>query len=169
MKSVKLLLLAMFALLIPALAIAQEAPVLPTPDDLGMFAQAVLAAFSAHNWGLVTALVLIGLVWAARKWGGKLWPFLLTDRGGALLSLVGGLALSIAAAATAPTAGSVWAVLGAGLLMTVTASGTYSLLRKLLFPSGADAVAEVDANVAKLPTPSGAAATADMINRELDR
>ncbi len=133
--------------LFPVLALAQVAtstPVMPDPGgDLGGFASAVYSAFQAKNWSVLIALVLVGLVFLARHFGGKLWPFLGTDRGGALVSLVSGLGLSVFTAATSQGAHSVLQVLGTGLLMTVTASGAYVLLKKLLFPSGADQVQQL--------------------------
>jgi hypothetical protein len=89
--------------------------------------------------------VLVGLVFLARRFGSKAWPFLGTDRGGALLSLFGGLGLSVFAAATAAGTHTVLQVLSTALLMTVTASGTYVLVKKLLFPSGADQVQALQA------------------------
>jgi len=146
----------MFASLITFSVLAQVAPVVPLPEaDLSAFAGSILAAFQARNWALLTALALLAIVFAARKFGGKLWPFLVTDRGGALLSLVGGLALSIAAAASAPGQTGFGAVLLSGLLMAVTASGTYALLRKLLFPSGAQLAEESGAKGAATQAAAG--------------
>ena len=146
----------MFASLITFSVLAQVAPVVPLPEaDLSAFAGSILAAFQARNWALLTALALLAIVFAARKFGGKLWPFLVTDRGGALLSLVGGLALSIAAAASAPGQTGFGAVLLSGLLMAVTASGTYALLRKLLFPTGANLAEESGAKGAAVQAAAG--------------
>jgi hypothetical protein len=133
--------------LFPVLVLAQGAsstPVMPDPGgDLVGFAGAVFAAFQAKNWSVLIALVLVGVVFLARHYGGKLWPFLGTDRGGALVSLVSGLGLSVFTAATSLGAHSVLQVLGTGLLMTVTASGAYALFKKLVFPSGADQVQQL--------------------------
>jgi hypothetical protein len=153
-------------------AVADPVPVVvPQPDDMAAFAGAVLAAVQAKNWAMLVALGLVLLVWAARKFGGKFWPFLTTDRGGALLSLVGGLALSIAAAAAAPGASGIGSVLLSGLLMAATASGTYALLRKLLFPSGVDHAQEIDASqaAAQSARPTDAAAVAERVNAGLGR
>jgi hypothetical protein len=119
---------------------------MPDPDaSLAGFAGALYSAFQAKNWSVLIALVLVGLVYLARRFGSKLWPFLGTDRGGALLSLVSGLAVSVFAAASSSGAHSVLQVLGSGLLMALTASGTYVLVKKLLFPSGADQVQALQA------------------------
>jgi hypothetical protein len=140
--------------LYPSLALSQAVlapaaaaiPTMPDPEgNLAGFAGAVYQAFAAKNWGVLIALVLVGLVFLARRFGSKAWPFLSTDRGGALLSLVGGLGLSVFAAATAAGTPTVLRVLSTGLLMTVTASGTYVLIKKLLFPSGADQVQALQA------------------------
>jgi hypothetical protein len=152
--------------LFPSLALSQAAvapaaaatATMPDPEsNLADFAGAVYQAFAAKNWGVLIALVLVGLVFLARHFGSKAWPFLGTDRGGALLSLVGGLGLSVFAAATAAGTHTVLQVLGTGLLMTVTASGTYVLVKKLLFPSGAD---QVQALQAAQPAEQTAAAEA---------
>ncbi len=140
--------------LFPSLALSQAMaapaaaaiPTMPDPEgNLADFAGAVYQAFATRNWGVLIALVLLGLVFLARHFGSKVWPFLSTDRGGALLSLVGGLGISVFAAATAAGTHTLLQVLGTGLLMTVTASGTYVLVKKLLFPSGADQVQALQA------------------------
>lgn len=134
----------LFALLFPVVALAQA--VVPDPDaGIGSFAAALFAAFQAKNWALVVAFVLVGLVWAARKLGSKKWPWLATDRGGALLSLIAGLGASVAAAATSSGSHTVLQVLGTGLLAAITSSGSYALLRKLLFPSGSEQAQEIRA------------------------
>jgi hypothetical protein len=144
---------------------------IPEPYDIVAFGALVLDAFGAKNYGLLAALALILLVWLARRFGSGFWPFLSTDRGGALTSLIGGLGLAIAAAATAPEAAGLGAVLLSGLLMTVTASGTYSLLRKLLYPSGAESAQEVDVKQAAVEAarPKDAGSVADRINAGLGR
>jgi hypothetical protein len=144
---------------------------IPEPYDIVAFGALVLVAVGAKNYGLLAALALILLVWLARRFGSGFWPFLSTDRGGALTSLIGGLGLAIAAAATAPEAAGLGAVLLSGLLMTVTASGTYSLLRKLLYPSGAESAQEVDVKQAAVEAarPKDAASVADRINAGLGR
>jgi hypothetical protein len=144
---------------------------IPEPYDIVAFGALVLDAFGAKNYGLLAALALILLVWLARRFGSGFWPFLSTDRGGALTSLIGGLGLAIAAAATAPEAAGLGAVLLSGLLMTVTASGTYSLLRKILYPSGAESAKEVDVKQAatEAARPKDAGSVADRINAGLGR
>ncbi len=109
---------------------------IPTPEtNLAGFASALFSAAMGRKWGTLSALGLIGLVWVLRKWGSAKIPFLKTDRGGAILSLVSGIGLAVAAASTAPGTHSFGEVAGTGLLSAITASGTYSLIRKLLFPS----------------------------------
>lgn len=133
-----------FALLFPVVALAQA--VMPDPDaGVAGFAAAIYQAFAAKNWAVLIALGLVGLVSLARHYGGKVWPFLGTDRGGALLSLVGGLGIAVFTAATAAGTHTVLQVLGTALLMTITASGTYVLVKKLLFPSGSEQAQEIKA------------------------
>jgi hypothetical protein len=155
--------------LFPSLALSQVVvapavaaiPTMPDPEgNLASFAGAVYQAFASRNWGVLIALLLVGLVFLARRFGSKAWPFLGTDRGGALLSLVGGLGISVFAAATAAGAHTILQVLGTGLLMTVTASGTYALIKKLLFPSGADQVQALQAAQPAAQTTAAEAALA---------
>jgi hypothetical protein len=165
--------------LLPSLAMSQAlvAPAaaatstMPDPEgNLAGFAAAVYQAFAAKNWGVLIALVLVGLVYLARHFGAKLWPFLGTDRGGALLSLVGGLGLSVFAAATSSGAHGVLQVLGTGFLMAITASGAYALLKKLLFPSGSDQVQALQAaEPAAQSAAAGAAITSDKTATDLLR
>jgi hypothetical protein len=137
------------------------AQVPPDPEaSVAEFAAAIYQAFSAKNWGVLVALALIGLVAIARKYGSKALPFLGTDRGGALLSLLGGFGLSVFAAATAAGAHSVLQVIGSGLLMTITASGTYAIAKKLLFPSGANKVQEIQADAPGVQAAAAGAAVA---------
>jgi hypothetical protein len=108
--------------------------VVPDPGtNFGAFAAAVMVAATSRQWGTLLALLLIGAVWAIRKWAPV--AFFQTDRGGALLSIVGGLGLAIAAAAAAPGSHSLAQVAITGLLMAITASGSYALYRKLIDPS----------------------------------
>lgn len=71
-------------------------PVVPSPDDPGAFVNLIVSAATSKNWPLLAALVVIVLVWAARKWGGDLAPWLKTDRGGAILAILLGVAVGLA-------------------------------------------------------------------------
>ncbi len=155
------------AAVFPVLAMAQAATsTLPDPGtDLLGFAGAIFSAFQAKNWGVLAALGLAGLVFLARTFGAKALPFLGTDRGGALLSLLGGLAMSVFTAATAPGTHTFLQVLGTGLLMSVTASGAYALLKKLFFPSDTTATQALQAAVAGVAAapPAGQGSAADVL------
>ena len=120
------------------ITVVDEPAQIPDPSDFASFCEAVFVALKGKQWGMIVALALMALVWLARKYGSEAWPFLATDRGGAMLSLFGALALAIGGAAAAPGIHSLGAVLLTALMAAITASGTYALLKKLLFPSGAD-------------------------------
>lgn len=68
------------------------------PEDL---AKAILQAVTSSNWRLAGVLALMLVVWAIRKYGGKVLPVLLTDRGGVALAMgtaiVGGIANGVIA------------------------------------------------------------------------
>jgi hypothetical protein len=70
------------------------------------------------------------------------------------------LGLSVFAAAAAAGTHTVLQVLSTGLLMTVTASGTYVLVKMLLFPSGADQVQALQAAEPGVQTAAAEAALA---------
>jgi len=101
-------------------------------DPVGFFKSTYDAAKSGQWWMLVS-LIVIGLVWAARKWAKKI-DFFTTDRGGALLAIsvgiLGGMAHGILADGT-PTL----AMLTESIKVTVGAIGGYAGLKKVLFPS----------------------------------
>lgn len=100
--------------------------------DPGAFAKAVYDAFHARNWRLLGALLLVGLVWAARQ--AKRWvPWFGTDRGGAVLVLALGVltGLSSALAAGAPFTGY---LLLDCLTGSVIAAGGWVLVKRLIWP-----------------------------------
>jgi hypothetical protein len=106
----------------------------PDPgEDTGGFAEATYSAIKAGQWLVAAGLVLIGLVYLARRFGGKVWPFLATDRGGVVatlvLSLVGAVAHSLAVGEPMSLA-----MLMAALGVAWTASGGWSQLRRLFAP-----------------------------------
>jgi hypothetical protein len=124
---------ALFALVVfPVLALAQAAGI-PDPSNLEEFAKLLFTAVSAGQWKLVAALALVALVWAVRRYGGKLWPWLLTDSGGAwtlvVTTLIGAVALALytGTPVTLP-------VLWTALLAAAATGGGYALVRKLLRP-----------------------------------
>lgn len=108
----------------------------PDPDtDAAGWADAIYSAVSAGQWSVVAGLALLGLVWGVRKAGpwlidrpGMRW--LRTDRGGVVVSVVGGLAIDAAAALAA---GRPPSIVG-GLVLSAIASGTWTLSRRMIDP-----------------------------------
>lgn len=128
----------------PVTALAQEAgspaPSATSPDDLGKFLAETLAAASAKDWRVFASLLLIGAVWAMRKFAGKIpgkfGAFWSTDRGGAVMALVAGVLGSVAHVLAAKASFS-WAMLSDGVVMAVTAAGGWAVMKKLVSPSDA--------------------------------
>lgn len=155
----------------------------PSADpDLLTIARLVLEAARGRNWALVGALVLSLLIALVRRFAGRIAvsfagrvvgraaAWLTTDRGGALLALLAGVAAALAAAFGAGGGVSVQTVLD-GLVAGVTAAGGYAVLRKLLFPSGADRAQQVVAVATAVgeAASAGPEAAADQINRSIGR
>lgn len=97
---------------------------------------ALVNALTQRHWLLVGAVLVSGLVWALRTWGGSLVPWVRTDRGGATLALVGGF-VGVWVTALAAGQGASWYLVAHGLEAAVAAAGGYSVLKKLVFPSDA--------------------------------
>jgi hypothetical protein len=102
-------------------------------DPVG-WARGLYDAVRTGAWPMAAGLALIGVVWAGRRWGGALLPWLKTDRGGVALvlatSTLGALGTAWAAGA-APDGKAALAALQVGLL----AIGGYTGLRKLIWPA----------------------------------
>lgn len=112
-------------------AVAQVVP--STDGNIWDLAKPVLDAVKGGQYAFAAALGLVFLVAAIRKYHGTRWPFLNTDAGGALLTLVasfgGAMATGMAATgAKALTFGLAWASVG----IAVMAAGGYSLIKKML-------------------------------------
>ena len=71
---------------LPVLALAQTPD--PSAVDPVSLIGALVHAVQGHNWIIAIGLALSGIIWILRTQGGKVWPFLLTSRGGAALTLV---------------------------------------------------------------------------------
>lgn len=110
-----------------ATAFATEAPLL----DL---LKPALEAVKAGQGILAACLLLVFAVAVARRYGAKRFPFLASDAGGALLTLLGsfGGALGTALmAGTAPSLGLATTALG----VAFAASGGYSMIKRLVVPT----------------------------------
>jgi hypothetical protein len=109
-------------------------PVPPSPADGNAYAQLVLQALDSKNYHLLAALAVIGLTWAAKKYGTSIpapvGPFLKTDRGGAILVLLMGVGAAIG---NGLYAGAPFSLnfLVHGLVLGVTAAGGFNLATKI--------------------------------------
>ncbi len=80
----------------PAAAAATSAvPVDPAADPMTI-AKGIGEAVHGKHWIALIGGVVLALVWAARKWGGQVLPWLDTDRGGAVLALGAGVLCGVA-------------------------------------------------------------------------
>lgn len=117
-------------------------------DSVESFATAAFQAVQSGNWGMLAAVGVVGLVYAARGLLGDKFPALKTDRGGAVLSLVAGVAGALGNAFLAGAPFTV-ALLIKGFSVAFMASGGWSLAKKLLFGDAAKVKAEAKAEGAK--------------------
>lgn len=115
-------------------ALAQDVQVTPPALDPGSdpsgFAQVVWDAITAKNWRLLATLAAVGITWALRKYGGKVWPWTQTDRGGAVLGMAMGAATTIALGLVAGKP------LNLDLLLTALGMGTGTLGMFTLWKKG---------------------------------
>ena len=115
-------------------ALAQGTPV-PGDPEIDLVLKLVDHAIATRNPVVLAPLVVMGLVWLARRFGGKRFPQLKTDRGGAVLSLVMSLAVSVGGALLMGQALSVGLVVSAAV--SIITAGGYALGKKLIAPSDA--------------------------------
>lgn len=96
-------------------------------------ARPLFDAVMSGQYVLGAAMALVLVVSLVRRYGAGRWPFLATDAGGAALALVSGVAGALMTALAAGAAFT-WGMLARAFLVTVTAAGGYSFVRKLLVP-----------------------------------
>lgn len=107
---------------------------LPTPDDPHAFVGSAYDAVYHRNWRILCALGLIVVVWAGRRYGGKAWPWLQTDRGGAALAFgLAALGGAIQFLST-PELRWQWSFLLDWLVAGATAIGLFSGGKRLIAP-----------------------------------
>jgi hypothetical protein len=96
-------------------------------------ARPVVDAVMSGNYLAASALALVLVVAAARKYGASRWAFLGTDAGGSLLVLLGAFGGAVASAALG---GASWSLdlLWTALKVAAGAAGGYSLIKRLLLP-----------------------------------
>ena len=93
----------------------------------------LLAAATGKQWGVVASLLLIGLVFALRKYVAPKVPFLASDSGGVLLAFVGGFGLALKDHFSLGQAFS-WAAMVAAAKLSFWAMGGYVALKKFAMP-----------------------------------
>lgn len=101
-------------------------------QNLDLFLQALLGAFTSGHWSLLAVLAIVGAVAAARAGLGRYVPFFKTDLGGTLLAFVGGFVGSVAVAFAAGT--PLLATLVPALLATFAAQGGWTTVKRLGWP-----------------------------------
>lgn len=140
---------------------------IPADDTLALIQQ-VFSAVGAKNWLLAVPLIVLAVIAAFRMWIVPLAPAKLawfkTDRGGALLALIGALATSIIAAAAVPGPHSAAQIIGAAFVFLMGNQALFGWLKKLISPTGADAVKAVDAKVAVVAAATDPTVAAASIN-----
>jgi hypothetical protein len=120
--------------MLPMLVLAQGAS-LPSPDEFEKFAYALVRSVTNGQWNVSLALVVVGFVWALRKFGVKNVKFFQTDTGGVAL-------LMITAAATVLTTSLLaggpftwawgWGVFKGSVVAAVVAGGGWNLAQGLV-------------------------------------
>jgi hypothetical protein len=97
----------------------------------------ILAAFQQKNWYLLGVLVVVGLVGLIRKFVGKVkyLSFFATDRGGAILALVAGLAGALGIDALNGVVDI--ATMLDGLKLGLASAGGYVVVKRIVWPADA--------------------------------
>lgn len=149
-------------------------PATLNPDDVMGLLQSILAAAGGKNWLLMVPLVVLAVISAFRMWIVPKFPALAwfrTDRGGALLALLGAVTMAVVAAVAVPGPHSAVFVVVAVVTMLVANQALFGWLKKLLAPTGADAVQAVEAKVVAATANAATAPTvaADSINAAMDK
>lgn len=123
-------------------------PATINPDDALSLIKAIIDAAGGKNWLLLVPVSALLLVFLVRKFVGPKVPWLQTDRGGALLALLGAIASAVVSAAVVPGPKSALSVAMAAVTFLLGNQLLFTWLNKLLSPTGPDAVKAVDAKVA---------------------
>ncbi|WP_254625390.1 hypothetical protein [Myxococcus sp. CA051A] len=120
------------SLLLASSALAAESPGVPDPSRIEEFARLVFDAVTARNWALVASLAVVAVVYALRRFGGTLFPWLASSRAGAVLALLVAVAGAVANALVAGESFT-WTLLLKALGIGLGAAGGFSVLKALLF------------------------------------
>jgi hypothetical protein len=102
-----------------------------TPETLQGLAELAIGAAKTGNWALLLSLALGIVVFLVRKFVGPKVPFLQTQLGGALLTLVGSFGAAITETLAKGT-GFGWETALAALKVAFTAAGGWTLIKHLL-------------------------------------
>lgn len=102
-----------------------------TPEGDASLWSPVWDAFRHGQYIYAGALALVAGVALARVYGQAWLPWVKTDQGGVVLSLLGalGASLSVSLADGAPLS---WAIVQRAILIAVSASGGYSMIKRLI-------------------------------------
>lgn len=101
------------------------------PENLELFAGLAVDAVKSGNGWLILSVALVAVVWAARKFLGDKVPFLKTQAGGALLTLVASFAGALATVLTSGSPMS-WVIALGAFKVAFTAAGGWTLVKHLL-------------------------------------
>lgn len=126
--------------LVPFAALAQAA--IPEPDVSSLGAS-FLSALMSKNWGLLVSVILLGVVWFVRAFGGKVWAPLSSERGSAVLAFFGGTAALLVGALGTGQSFSVELLLGC-VSTALTASGLWSITKSVVKPKMAKQCSAAD-------------------------
>lgn len=105
----------------------------PSNDPVAFIGLLVDAAQGGH-WRLAAALLLIGLIYLLRRYGGRvprLGPWMQTDRGGAIMALVMGVGGGLAAALFSGRPITIYLIVDA-ISVGLTAAGGWAIGKKIL-------------------------------------
>jgi hypothetical protein len=109
----------------PAPVEPKPAVVPPDPEkDPGAVVSALANAVRGGKWTSALGVLVLVLVWAARKWGAKRVPFFATSKGGVVLSA---LCASLLVVGGSMMTGWTWSCLLAAAEAAAVASGLWSL------------------------------------------
>lgn len=115
----------------------------PEKNPVG-YASQVLEAVQHSNWRLLAVLLVVGLVWACRRYGGKVWPWVLTPRGGSCLALLWGIVGALANLILAGKGLDLQTVLN-GVINGAIAAGGWNVAREIFGVSSKQAAIDADA------------------------
>ncbi|MET0405641.1 MAG: hypothetical protein ABW123_24695 [Cystobacter sp.] len=112
--------------------VVQAPPESPSSQEVGLgeVVKLVVQAVSSRNWGLLACALVLGAVYAVRRFLSARVPWLSSDVAGVVLSMATAVSLSLVAALQSGTPVTLSLVLGA-LLTAAGASGLFSWGKKL--------------------------------------